>query len=383
MIKGRRALNLFLMLAAAGLALVTVFALSARLWWAFDLFSHFRLQYLVAASISCVAAVAIRAYPAAAGLAVVALVHGWAIKDRWLGGTASAATGGLPLRLVTTNVRADNSTPAQALKFVRESDADLVVLVNAKRRRWDPVLAELRTLYPYQTRPSWGDVSPRALVILFSRFPVRSEKVMQAPRARRPYLVTELEVCGETLVVVSVHSSAPTRPGRSWRRDRELDGVAEVARSSDGPVIVAGDFNTTPWSPYFRELVAAAGLRNAAQGQGYLATWPTWFQPALIPIDHVLLRGPIAVTTVRRGPAVGSDHFPVIADLELTRGWLSPAKPDRNAVYFSRNEPDRARDGSSSDSSPAASVRSAGFSTIRNSTSPRPSGLTRELMQLR
>jgi endonuclease/exonuclease/phosphatase (EEP) superfamily protein YafD len=305
------------MLVAAGLALVTLFALSARLWWVFDLFSHFRLQYLVASSLFCIAAFAIRAYLPAAVFAIVALVHGFAVKDLWLGGTASAAPDGMPLRLVTTNVRADNPTPDQVLKFVRESDADLVVLVNAKLRRWDPVLAELRTLYPYQTRQSWGDVSPRALVILFSRFPVLSEKVMQAPRARRPYLVAEIEIRGETLVVVGVHSSAPTRPGRSRRRDRELDGIAEVVKNTDRPAVAAGDFNTTQLSPYFKDLIAAAGLRNSAAGRGYLATWPTWFWPALIPIDHVLLKEPLAVSTVRRGPAIGSDHYPIIADLRL------------------------------------------------------------------
>jgi endonuclease/exonuclease/phosphatase (EEP) superfamily protein YafD len=85
-------------------------------------------------------------------------------------------------------------------------------------------------------------------------------------------------------------------------------------------VIVVGDFNTTPWSPCFQDLLAAAGLRNATLGHGYIGTWPTWFWPALIPIDHVLLKGPLAATTVGRGPAIGSDHYPIIADLRLLFG---------------------------------------------------------------
>jgi hypothetical protein len=65
------------MLAASGLGLATLFALSARFWWAFDLFSHFRLQYLIAAAAFGVVALAVQARPAAAVLAVVALVNGW------------------------------------------------------------------------------------------------------------------------------------------------------------------------------------------------------------------------------------------------------------------------------------------------------------------
>ena len=255
--KGWRALNLILMLAAALLVLATTGALAARHWWVFDLFSHFRLQYVIAAGVLCLAALAIRAYPAAAVLAAVALFHGWTIKDLWLGGTAAAAPGGTPLRVLSANVWNDNRTPERVLELVRTSDADLVVLVDARRKSWRPVLTELGTRYPYATRQSWRN--GRAPVILFSRFPILSETVMQAPRGRRPYLVAKLDVDGETLVVVGVHSSSPrlTGAGHSRRRNRELDHIAAALSDADGPVIATGDFNVTPWSPHFRDLLAA------------------------------------------------------------------------------------------------------------------------------
>ncbi|HZA67117.1 MAG TPA: endonuclease/exonuclease/phosphatase family protein [Geminicoccaceae bacterium] len=331
--KGSRALNLILVLAAAGLVLATMAALSARLWWAFDLFSHFRPQYVVAAGTLCVVALAVRAYPIAAALAVVALVHGWAIKDLWLGGGASAAPGGVPVRIVSANVLAVNPTPAAVPALVRASDADLVMLVEANRRRWGKALSELAALYPYR--------APQALpeggvpVVLFSRLPIVREEVVRAPRGQRPYLLAELTVGGQPLMVVGVHPSSPSpgEPHRSRRRNHELDHIAAIVRDADRPLIVAGDFNSTPWSPHFRDLIAAGGLRNAAGGQGYVPTWPRWFWPALIPIDHVLLKGPLAVTTIRRGRAIGSDHYPIIADLRLLCG------PERQARQTMRIDP--------------------------------------------
>jgi endonuclease/exonuclease/phosphatase (EEP) superfamily protein YafD len=270
----------------------------------------------VAALVLDVAALAIRAYPAATVLALVALVHGWAIKDLWLGGMASAAPSGMSLRIVSANVWAMNPTPDEVLALVRASDADLMVLVDARSRRWRPVLSELATLYPYRAPKSWRERVP---VVLLSRYPVISEEVVRPPRGRRPYLMASLAVGGQELVVLGVHPSSPspTRAGDSRRRNRELDHIALAVGETDRPVIVAGDFNTSPWSPHFQDLVAEGGLGNAAAGHGYVATWPTWFWPALIPIDHVLLKGPLAATAVRRGPAVGSDHFPLIADLRL------------------------------------------------------------------
>jgi endonuclease/exonuclease/phosphatase (EEP) superfamily protein YafD len=212
------------------------------------------------------------------------------------------------------------------LQFARAADADLVVLVDARQRRWQPVLDALAELYPYRAPRAWRARPP---VILLSRHPIISAKVMEAPRSRRPYLVAEVQVGEQTLVIAGVHPSSPSpsEPRDSRRRNRELDHIAEVAGEADRPLIVAGDFNTTPWSPYFHDLLTAAGLRNAADGQGYIGTWPTWFWPALIPIDHVLVRGPLAVTTVRRGPAVGSDHYPIIANLRLVAGPSGPSPP--------------------------------------------------------
>jgi endonuclease/exonuclease/phosphatase (EEP) superfamily protein YafD len=202
---------------------------------------------------------------------------------------------------------------------VRAADADLVVLVDAKLQRWNSVLAGLGALYPYQSPQAWRERRP---VVLFSRHPIVGEEVVRPPGGRRPYLLAEVAVAGETLVVAGVHPSSPSpiEPSDTRRRNRELDHIADIARHADRPVIIAGDFNTTPWSPHFQDLIATAGLRNAADGHGYIGTWPTWCWPAQIPIDHVLLKGPLVATTVRRGPAVGSDHFPIIADLRLLFG---------------------------------------------------------------
>ena len=138
------------MFAVAGLALVTVFAVSARIWWAFDVFSHFRLQYSVIALVLCGAAFAVRAYPSTAVLAAVALVHGWAIKDLWVGGSAEAGFDGTPVRVASANVRKRNPAPEEVLNFVRDSDADVMVLVDARGKRWRDVLWAIGADYPYR-----------------------------------------------------------------------------------------------------------------------------------------------------------------------------------------------------------------------------------------
>ncbi len=306
-------MELFLLPVTLGLVLATGCALAARLWWVFELFSHFRLQYVVLAGSLGAVALAAGAWPTAAVLAVVALVHGLALRDLWLG-QPQAAANGLRLRVLCHNVLASNRRPGTVTALVRASDPDLVVLVDAKRWRWRQVIADLSGPYPYRVPHGWPAAPP---VFLLSRFPIVSEDLAPRPRAAPPCLAVELLVGGQRLVLAGVHAPPPWPGATSRGRRQDLERFAQSLAAIDRPVIVAGDFNATPWSPRLRDLLRTAGLRNAAAGRGYVASWPRWFWPARIPIDHVLLKGPWSVCALRRGPAAGSDHYPIIADLCL------------------------------------------------------------------
>ena len=84
---------------------------------------------------------------------------------------------------------------------------------------------------------------------------------------------------------------------------------------SPGPLIVAGDFNCTPWSPFFSDLLAATGLHDSALGFGVWPTWNSSLLPLGLKIDHVLVTGGVVARNHQVGADVGSDHFPVIVDL--------------------------------------------------------------------
>jgi endonuclease/exonuclease/phosphatase (EEP) superfamily protein YafD len=102
----------------------------------------------------------------------------------------------------------------------------------------------------------------------------------------------------------------------AWKR--ELTAASDRFPESDLPFVVAGDLNTTVWSPTYRAFVAKLGLSNARRGYGMQPTWPTGFPSLLrLPIDHVLVSSAIQVAGFAVGPDVSSDHLPVLADLVI------------------------------------------------------------------
>ena len=92
--------------------------------------------------------------------------------------------------------------------------------------------------------------------------------------------------------------------------------IKQLEIQSD-PLILMGDLNAAPWSYITHQLSAKAGVRHAALGYGI---WPTWRLGTILlgtPIDSILVSPRWIVKDYKIGEDVGSDHYPVMADLVL------------------------------------------------------------------
>ena len=179
--------------------------------------------------------------------------------------------------------------------------------------------------------------SERYGIATLSRLPFLDARLVSLPwRPSHPRseprcaLVTRHRWNGTALDMVNTHLSIHfgERPGQVAAL---LDGLT----SED--MVLAGDFNCTPWSPAYRALTR--GLRAAASPR----SWPSALP--LFPLDHILYRGPLRVVRSGIWPSplrwCASDHLPVIASSPR-----SPRRPPR--------EPAAARAGPAVQACPAA-----------------------------
>ena len=78
-----------------------------------------------------------------------------------------------------------------------------------------------------------------------------------------------------------------------------------------------GDLNVTPWSWPFRNLLTKGETRNSQIGFGLQPTFAaTSFAFLRVPIDHLLHSDALLIRDRRLGPSLGSDHFPLLVNLE-------------------------------------------------------------------
>ncbi|WP_395670692.1 endonuclease/exonuclease/phosphatase family protein [Phenylobacterium sp.] len=118
--------------------------------------------------------------------------------------------------------------------------------------------------------------------------------------------------------VVGAHNSWPTDP-----EDQQLEeaALAEILSGLDRDrAIVAGDFNSTPWSYSRRRWDAEFGVIRRTRG---LFTWPArqktgvsrLFPFPFLAIDQVYAGKDWATVRLVRGPRLSSDHYPVVITL--------------------------------------------------------------------
>ncbi|MBV8593019.1 MAG: endonuclease/exonuclease/phosphatase family protein, partial [Caulobacteraceae bacterium] len=95
------------------------------------------------------------------------------------------------------------------------------------------------------------------------------------------------------------------------------DDLAPFDRRS---LILAGDFNSTPWSAALRRLDRALGLERRTRAMFTFPVQPysryaLWSPLPFLPLDHVFAGEDWKTVRVTVGRNVGSDHLPVVAVL--------------------------------------------------------------------
>ena len=296
-------------LPAYALAGITLTGFLGRWHWLLDLTSHFRWYWLLAAVVWFTVAARRQSRPALACLVLAAAANVVAMLPSWLP-PADVPASGDPLEIVTLNVFVGNHEHDRVLAYLRERDADVVVLVEVDAS-WARAVETLAPLYPHRVVEPRDDKFGIAVLAKLPLETPRVERVAAGP----PVILATLARGERGCLLVAAHPQPPITATWSARRDAQLAALGDIAAAEPRPVIVAGDLNATPWSHGFRQLVRPRGLRDSALGRGLQPTWNARYWAPRIPIDHVVVSPEVQVSARTIGPDVGSDHLPVEATL--------------------------------------------------------------------
>ena len=292
---------------------ITVASYVGTLHFALDLFSHFKVHYAVLLLLVGLFFVLVK-QPKWFALSLVGLIVNLASIVPWYiaGADRATASTGTPIKILVANVHLPNSEYERLSKLVADQRPDVVGLLEVNAR-WLENLASIRSDYKFRFEYPREDMYGQ---VLYSKLPLKDAKIFHFGESATPSIVATIAAGEEDFEFILVHSAWPMTAGRAASRNAQLRQMAHYISESGKTVVLAGDLNTTMWSPYYRQFEHESGLTNARVGYGIGATWSP-IRAMGIPIDHILVTPPGQVGNFQVLEGIGSDHLAISADVRL------------------------------------------------------------------
>ena len=304
-----RLLLAFAVISGAG----TLSGFFGKSWWAFEAFSCFRVHFFLGLAMASFVFIRIRDYPKTAVFAVLAAVNFYHLIPYYLT-PAGSAESGKPLRVVTLNVHTGNHRWDLVLDYIASNSPEIVLLTEVNEE-WLTKVKALEKDYPYSISKPRSD---NFGIVLFSKIPPDRLELLNLATEEIPSILMTFQIGSSPCTLIGTHPLPPRNYEYTFIRNGQLKLIGNFFRDVQGPKILLGDLNTTPWSSYFHDLLTEAGLKDSAMGFGISVTWPVqaWWLFG-IPIDHCLVSPDLTVKSRKVGPSVGSDHYPILVDISF------------------------------------------------------------------
>jgi endonuclease/exonuclease/phosphatase (EEP) superfamily protein YafD len=281
-------------------------------FWLLSFVYSFQVHFALAAAAGVVVALAFKRHWYGFLLLAVALFlagHGVVMLREFDAGNADPKAPTL-FRLISFNIENENfENSARIADMVIASNADVVNILEA-----EPLLAELPRLsqtYPYHVGCGAGVDECDTLVL--SKRPFVEQHVSSLGQLWKNRLTqTAIDFNGTKISFLAAHLA---KPYFDEFQASELDDLRTIVSQIQGPLVLAGDFNSSTLAPGIQHFLRNAGFKSVFPEP---ATWPTRAGDFGISIDHVLARPPLQLKSLTRiKDSLGSNHFGLMAEFNI------------------------------------------------------------------
>jgi endonuclease/exonuclease/phosphatase family metal-dependent hydrolase len=233
---------------------------------------------------------------------------------------------------MTLNVGNGLAEPRRLAEVVYGSGADVIGLQELAAAQAEILSRDVSTRYPSQVLIPSGFTGKG----LLSRVPVVSHELLDL-HPERPDLRALVDFAGLRVQVLVAHPPPPQVVSRRLRFDAralaQFESLAGILLARP-PSVLLGDLNMSSRNPIYAQF-EAAGLHDAFAAAGFGRGWTlpkrlghsTRLKHGLerlplrpvMRVDYIWTTGDVSAAAAWVGEDAGSDHLPVLADLDMPR----------------------------------------------------------------
>src|SRR5690606_17837850 len=282
-------------------------------FWLIDIFSHFKLQYVLLLMFLLLPFAIYQGKKYLFPILFILLLitwNSWFIAPLYIEDRTIVENTGESLSILSMNLLASNTNYSEAIDLINEKNPDIVILLELSPA-WSSELEELYTQFPFrQMYPQNNNFG----IGILSKIPMISE-VTDMGKEFPPSVLGELQVNGRPVSILATHPVPPLGGDKFRFRNMQLEEITKLSKAENGNFILAGDLNTSSYSRHFQKLLKTGNLKDSRNGWGIASSWPSKFLPLRTTLDHILYKGEMKVIKRTTERNIGSDHLPVYMEI--------------------------------------------------------------------
>lgn len=232
------------------------------------------------------------------------------------------------IKILTSNVFQENKQADRLLRLIKKCNPDCIILLETDFK-WQKNLQLLKEEYPYTVEHPLDNFYG---MMLFSKLKLQDMEVRFLIDNEIPSIKGKIKLKnGVDVNLYCLHPMppSPTENEKSLDRDAELLLVAKEIKEKDYPVLVIGDLNDVAWSHTTRMFQRISRLLDPRIGRGFYNTFHVKYPFFRWPLDHLFVSNDFKLVALECLQDIGSDHYPVFAELEYCIATSKNESPDQ------------------------------------------------------
>ena len=219
------------------------------------------------------------------------------------------------LKIGLFNVLTSNWHYNKVIQEIENNKPDILIIQEVDDI-WVKELNKIKKDYPYNIEYplNLGNFG----IALYSKFPIINFSIEDWTDYKLPVINVKIQKDEKVFRVYAIHTLPPLLKEYFIIRNEMFEKINHIVQDDNKNLIIAGDLNSTTFSPVYKKYIKSLPLNDAQTKAGniHIGSWNTFHPPFLrVTVEHILTSKDIRVKSYKNGNNIGSDHFPVFAEL--------------------------------------------------------------------
>lgn len=209
---------------------------------------------------------------------------------------------------VSLNVKMKNNGYAEITRFLDVVRPDVLLLMEPDAK-WERELSPQLAKYSYVLSKPQDNAYG---MIFATNLSVLKAKMIANTSANTPTLYATIKhPSGAQFEFIGLHPRPPVPGNDTGTRDANIARAGAKTPDNLADVLVMGDFNDVPWSRTTTNFREQGHWRDPRIGRGTFATFPAKYAFIGWPLDQVMVKNQMEVSSFSIMRNVSSDHLPL------------------------------------------------------------------------